>query len=1542
MIAFLRRKKSTPDDPYASSIYSHHPHSPSYSSSGGYFPNPSSPSLRSSTSSPSRSPNPSPRAPSYAQGATASASGPDLPLPTPLYARFARSASGTDLRLDFLDQDPALLSGSRRSAADAYARTRSGLGKQLPAEGAEKEQDRPPGAQVSNGRGKDLPAPPPRSPLSHTAPPAYPTHAQPTRAPGQEHRRPSLTRALSSEYKTEEFEFVNSHSHSHAVSPANSRSPLRVRNAGPGLENGLSQPGGGPEPQSPQSPTRGPPKGKLTKPPRSDSLQRLASPRVERLGTADSGKGREGKGSLGDSPPRSALKGSAFQQQQQQQSRNQQQFQQYQPVQLPPPPPPQQQQLVVQERQQSPVRRQAGEQLLQGAQHQWRPEEVQRQQLPQQRLQSPSRVEQQQQQQQQQNPPAGQRVEQLPQLQGAQHQRRPSEAQYSQVPQPQQPQQQQHYPPAQRQAAVDVLPQGAQHQRRPSEAQYSQLPQQVRSAQAPPHERTPSLPAPSTQSRPALSHLAAPHPFPTSPPTPLTPPHSPAEQRRSFLFVSGGKVEPLHRGNAPASPPSGSPTSPTGSGGSVSGRRKLTKKRTARGGSLPDFSAFDPAPAPGPRSLALDGASVAPSLASKRSFAPGSFRSPVSATASNPPTRGGGVFGFVRRLSEARSSSSSSPAGVSKAAEEAQVRIREGRRKSQVEQGDVDELRRLLQHDAAGGRGGSRAGMAGIGAGRRSLDQHGPYSAHPSSSTSHVNSLAQAQHHSPQRGIGHPPQAFSYGQGRRAASEVDLRHVMDNRREERPEMPMIVTAPSKAPQLPQIITSPSKYAPHLVASRASIPAETPAFSGERTPTAPNAFRYPAPEPAGPARTGSPSLRLHLAGALDVPHRASPAPSGRSVADSARLGASTASIYSQESAEKDETVYGQPEPREEIESAYLAVTRGLEAMGSSSSLGSTSTKGATPTMNGRESVYKSPYLPSNASSERTTRDEGPSSTPTRPLAPLNDTNRPLTASASTLRRTPAKRQSISGSSDEGGLRSSVRGPREMDRPERDRGGATPVTPTQRAPASPVVPVRPSMDSTSGSEQGHTLKGASISKTSSSASSYVASSERGAPASNATSISPPPTTRNRVDAGAPQPPPIPFPKSPERQRGHARRPSDPRYKLPAPRTVPPPIVAPAPEERGPQTIFLSDMLLEPGVLAQVVPYLSFRDFFVLLHLNQPTRTALSDTRVLREIVLERFLDTVGYHRWPRHMKRDEPITLSLKDLNAYLMGVSIATYQYANAAETYLQSQSRDAAALGLCRSFTAATRSYTRVVLRLRAQAEAGWDTDVLRSTLFRVGHAPLLRVFVPSPNGGWLNDESVVECEKELRRAGVMKLVRRGDVVWDAAVSDEGNVGRLIWDGNYLLDLEYVYSASGQLPHYFNSLAHPPSYWHKVIRTNANPIAHLDFRPYGKEIMQNVQLVQDRVQTETPQGGFHTIVRYSHRSVARLVRGTPIPDSKEVVDSSWEGRIIVEAEGTNEGMADLQMRCSARGGKGVYRILREKSKPGEIWVRCVRADEKIM
>jgi len=153
-----------------------------------------------------------------------------------------------------------------------------------------------------------------------------------------------------------------------------------------------------------------------------------------------------------------------------------------------------------------------------------------------------------------------------------------------------------------------------------------------------------------------------------------------------------------------------------------------------------------------------------------------------------------------------------------------------------------------------------------------------------------------------------------------------------------------------------------------------------------------------------------------------------------------------------------------------------------------------------------------------------------------------------------------------------------------------------------------------------------------------------------------------------------------------------------------------------------------------------------------------------------------------------------------------------------------------------RAMSFATRAYSRIIVRLRAQAEAvtahggiisrlpdGPMTAsrthirgmvsasssrapspscnsrqssrpptgqrgraVFASPIYQPRRAPLLRVFVPSSED-WLSDASVVECESELKRAGILHMLRPGDAVWDIAVGDEGNAGRMVWDGNFLL-----------------------------------------------------------------------------------------------------------------------------------------------------------
>lgn len=192
----------------------------------------------------------------------------------------------------------------------------------------------------------------------------------------------------------------------------------------------------------------------------------------------------------------------------------------------------------------------------------------------------------------------------------------------------------------------------------------------------------------------------------------------------------------------------------------------------------------------------------------------------------------------------------------------------------------------------------------------------------------------------------------------------------------------------------------------------------------------------------------------------------------------------------------------------------------------------------------------------------------------------------------------------------------------------------------------------------------------------------------------------------------------------------------------------------------------------------------------------------------------------------------------------------THQYARLSAAYLKPQmaNRDARTTSDAPDILAlalTTRAYTRVVLRLRVQAESearylktllmaksiqttntsrpgtrqhsvssraasptssyshsrnhshgkndrssstlSPGASKFKSPLYRLGRAPVLRVFVPSPEGDWLSDASLMECEAELKRSGVTKLLRVGDIVWDVAVGDEGNLGRLVWDGSYLV-----------------------------------------------------------------------------------------------------------------------------------------------------------
>ncbi|KAF9531441.1 hypothetical protein CPB83DRAFT_891808 [Crepidotus variabilis] len=470
----------------------------------------------------------------------------------------------------------------------------------------------------------------------------------------------------------------------------------------------------------------------------------------------------------------------------------------------------------------------------------------------------------------------------------------------------------------------------------------------------------------------------------------------------------------------------------------------------------------------------------------------------------------------------------------------------------------------------------------------------------------------------------------------------------------------------------------------------------------------------------------------------------------------------------------------------------------------------------------------------------------------------------------------------------------------------------------------------------------------------------------------------------------------------------------------------------------------LLVEAPIFSCLLDFLSFYEWCLMLALSKEIRLAIVRSPGLREAALERFLKTVGYSKWTWEDKEPLSLSLQdltdyMRGVSTPTHEYARVAGMYIHSLRVH--PNNRDPSLIETVQRLTASTRAYNRVLLRLRAQAEkeasvqsssspqihtsrsgqfsssnrggnasrassrapsptmsnnshsygnnqlpgtmqttSSQTSLTFKSPLFRLRRAPLLRVFVPSPEGDWLSDKSVMECEAECRRAGVQPLMRIGDVVWDVAVGDEGNMGRLVWDGSYLIDLDYTYSPTGDLPKYLPALAFPPSYFHRVIRTghtNSNPIVHIDISMWGEEVAINLQLLQDRVKTETPQGAYHNVMRWVHRSSfqVRPPRGpqrqqyggrpptnrVPIPDFESLfVDSGWYGTIVVETEGTNEALADLQDRCGPgafpprpRGVNGqptqlqienrkVFRVLREKSRPGEIWIRAVGLKERLI
>ena len=92
---------------------------------------------------------------------------------------------------------------------------------------------------------------------------------------------------------------------------------------------------------------------------------------------------------------------------------------------------------------------------------------------------------------------------------------------------------------------------------------------------------------------------------------------------------------------------------------------------------------------------------------------------------------------------------------------------------------------------------------------------------------------------------------------------------------------------------------------------------------------------------------------------------------------------------------------------------------------------------------------------------------------------------------------------------------------------------------------------------------------------------------------------------------------------------------------------------PEEPAEPTFYpIQKHLMEASLLEALLPYLTMRDWNALTASNDAMRRAVEHKRELRELVLERFLGTVGYERWRWPTKEHIMLTFRVSCLSHFI--------------------------------------------------------------------------------------------------------------------------------------------------------------------------------------------------------------------------------------------------------------------------------------------------
>ncbi|KNE98614.1 hypothetical protein PSTG_08166 [Puccinia striiformis f. sp. tritici PST-78] len=296
------------------------------------------------------------------------------------------------------------------------------------------------------------------------------------------------------------------------------------------------------------------------------------------------------------------------------------------------------------------------------------------------------------------------------------------------------------------------------------------------------------------------------------------------------------------------------------------------------------------------------------------------------------------------------------------------------------------------------------------------------------------------------------------------------------------------------------------------------------------------------------------------------------------------------------------------------------------------------------------------------------------------------------------------------------------------------------------------------------------------------------------------------------------------------------------------------------------------------------------------------------------------------------------------------------------------------------------RAHNKLVLRARLGSENSSNSinqsrQVSRrkgqSDLYSSGKVPVFRLWMPCASNR-MSKADLLKCEVEMLRSKVHSFFRIGDIFCNMAIGSSDNAGRLIYDGQHLHELQYVWDPVGHLPDWLNMFQFPPSFYHHTIKSsNLNPIFYLDLTDYKEQLINSLSLASlnepHKISHESSQEGMHTylgLIEIRAGAQTGVLEGIEdflnndqeYNNHQEVIHPGWIGKLTIEIQVSSADKLDhlilsrfnksrlvdflspafdhssKETRCKVLSQMKAaqlspWRVIRQKSSPGMVWIR---------